>query len=148
MNRILKTLVTSAVIGATMIASVGTASADGWRRHHHHGGGGDAVAAGVAGLAVGALIGSALSAPRSTRTYIDEAPVYDDPYYDPAPTYVQRRVYVEEPTYVQRRVYVERAGLQPWSQSWMRYCMQRYRTFDPRTGTFVGNDGREHFCRG
>ncbi|MGB6352285.1 MAG: BA14K family protein, partial [Pseudolabrys sp.] len=26
------------------------------------------------------------------------------------------------------------------------YCMQRYRTYDPNSGTFMGNDGRRHPC--
>lgn len=40
-----------------------------------------------------------------------------------------------------------RAGLRPWSRSWYEYCANRYRSFDARTGTFVGYDGRRHFCR-
>ncbi|MGY8664464.1 BA14K family protein [Bradyrhizobium sp. UFLA05-109] len=26
------------------------------------------------------------------------------------------------------------------------YCMQRYRSYDPNSGTFLGNDGRRHPC--
>jgi hypothetical protein len=26
------------------------------------------------------------------------------------------------------------------------YCARMYRTYDPRTGTFVGRDGRRHYC--
>ncbi|WP_035661360.1 BA14K family protein [Bradyrhizobium sp. Ec3.3] len=26
------------------------------------------------------------------------------------------------------------------------YCMQRYRSFDPNSGTFLGDDGRRHPC--
>jgi len=26
------------------------------------------------------------------------------------------------------------------------YCMQRYRSYDPRSGTFLGNDGYRHPC--
>jgi hypothetical protein len=26
------------------------------------------------------------------------------------------------------------------------YCMQRYRSYDPASGTFLGNDGRRHPC--
>ncbi|MBB4063421.1 BA14K family protein [Gellertiella hungarica] len=147
MTKLFKTLVISATIAATALVSAGTASADGWRRHHHSDG--DAVAAGVAGLAVGAILGSALSSP-PRRTYVEDYPVYDEPVYD-EPTYVYRtnRVIVEQPTYVERRrVVVEQPGLRPWTQSWLRYCSQRYRTFDPSTGTFVGYDGQEHFCRG
>jgi hypothetical protein len=44
-------------------------------RHYHRRGHGDAVAAGVAGLAVGAIVGSALSQPR----YYQPAPVYAAP---------------------------------------------------------------------
>ncbi len=139
MNKLFKTLVVSATLAATVIGSAGTASADDWRwRHHRHHDGGDAVAAGVAGLAVGALLGSALSAPRSSRTYIDDYPVYDEP----APVYRRSRVIVTEPAYVVR------SPLRPWSRAWMNYCSQRYRSFDPGTGTYVGYDGEEHFCEG
>ncbi len=37
-------------------------------------------------------------------------------------------------------------GLEPWTPQWARYCSYRYRSFDPSSGTFIGNDGREHFC--
>jgi BA14K-like protein len=26
------------------------------------------------------------------------------------------------------------------------YCMQRFRSFDPRSGTYLGNDGNRHPC--
>ena len=26
------------------------------------------------------------------------------------------------------------------------YCMQRFRSYDPRTGTYLGNDGQRHSC--
>jgi hypothetical protein len=28
----------------------------------------------------------------------------------------------------------------------MRYCYDRYRSFDGRSGTYVGYDGMRHFC--
>jgi BA14K-like protein. len=34
----------------------------------------------------------------------------------------------------------------PWSPAWHRWCSQTYRSFNPRTGTFIGKDGRAHFC--
>jgi hypothetical protein len=37
-------------------------------------------------------------------------------------------------------------ALRPWSSSWYRWCDARYRSFDPRTGTYVGFDGRKRFC--
>jgi hypothetical protein len=87
-------------------------------RHHRHRDNGAWIGAGIAGLAAGALIGGALSGPR---------------YYG----YAEPRV-----------VYVPRSGsYEPWSAAWYDYCESRYRSFDPRTGTFLGYDGRRHFCR-
>ncbi|HMF66086.1 MAG TPA: BA14K family protein, partial [Phyllobacterium sp.] len=37
-------------------------------------------------------------------------------------------------------------GAQPWSPGWYRYCANRYRSFNPETGTFRGYDGRDYFC--
>ena len=36
---------------------------------------------------------------------------------------------------------------QPWTEDWYAYCSSRYRSFNPRSGTFLGYDGYEHFCR-
>jgi BA14K-like protein. len=98
-----------------------------WRhhgaRHHvprhvyrHHRHHDDAVALGVLGLAAGALIGGAIAN---------------------SPGYVETR-----PAYRPQRV----GSLEPWTQGWYDYCSQRYRSFDPRSGTFRGYDGRDHFC--
>ena len=35
----------------------------------------------------------------------------------------------------------------PWTEAWYAWCFDRYRSFDPRSGTFLGYDGRRHFCR-
>jgi hypothetical protein len=32
-------------------------------------------------------------------------------------------------------------------ESWMAYCSQRYRSFDPASGTYLGYDGRRHMCQ-
>ena len=29
---------------------------------------------------------------------------------------------------------------------WIAYCARRYRSFDPYTGTYLGNDGLRHYC--
>ncbi|MGX5806218.1 BA14K family protein [Bradyrhizobium sp. Arg314] len=99
---------------------------------------GDAVAAGVLGLAAGALIVGALANNRPPpRDY------YDGDYYDrdvrvrPAPV---RRYYAQP-----RIVYADR-NAEPWTRGWYEYCFDRYRTFNSRTGTFTGNDGEQHFC--
>ncbi|MBZ9962315.1 BA14K family protein [Mesorhizobium sp. BR1-1-2] len=137
MNRIFKTAVLSAAVAATMLVALPAANADDWRHHRHHGHG-DAVAAGVLGLAAGALIGGALANQQPPpRDY------YDDGYYDrdvrirPAPV---RRYYAEPQV-----VYADRYA-EPWTRGWYDYCSDRYRTFNPRTGTFTGNDGEQHFC--
>ena len=120
---------------ATVIVPLTSASADSWRGdryyRHHHGGynGGDALAAGAIGLAAGALIGGALAQP-AEPIYRD----YDDGYYR-RPVRVYREV---APRYY--------GGAQPWSPGWYRYCANRYRSFNPETGTFRGYDGRDYFC--
>jgi hypothetical protein len=57
-----------------------------------------------------------------------------------------RRVYrdYEEPRVVRHQY---RGGaLEPWSAEWYDWCDDRYRSFNPRTGTYRGYDGRDHFC--
>ncbi|ESY88780.1 BA14K family protein [Mesorhizobium australicum] len=143
MNRIFKTAVLSAAVVATTLGTFSAANADDWRRWHHHGhghGNGDAVAAGVLGLAAGALIGGALA---NDRPPPDSDRYYDDGYYDrevrvrPAPV---RRYYAEPQV-----VYADRYA-EPWTRGWYEYCSDRYRTFNSRTGTFTGSDGEQHFC--
>jgi hypothetical protein len=137
MNRLAKTLFLTATAAAITLSSIGVASADDWRyRNNYHHGGNDALVGGAVGLATGLIVGSAIaSAPRyEERRYIDppyeyeDAPVYRAPpprYYRPVPV---------------------RAGVEPWTPQWERYCSYRYRSFDSRSGTFIGNDGRSHFC--
>lgn len=140
MNRILKTTILSGVVGAMALATMTTANADDWRwRHHHrHHSNGDAVAAGVLGLAAGAIIGGVLaSQPRD--------------YYEPR--YVERRaprVYYERRYAVRsapvRQYYRSGYGMEPWTRDWYEYCSDRYRSFNARTGTYTGYDGEQHFC--
>lgn len=33
-----------------------------------------------------------------------------------------------------------------YGNNYVAYCSSRYRTFDPSTGTFIGNDGYPHRC--
>lgn len=134
----MKTLFRNAVLGlavaATTLAVVPAEARDRWHRHHSHD---DALVAGITGLAVGAIIGGLASqpSPPPARVYID--PPYE-PVYRPVPAY---RVPRFQPTYS----YGYR-GLQPWTPAWYRVCSQRYRSFDPTSGTFLGYDGQRHFC--
>ena len=68
---------------------------------------GNAAAAGIAGLAAGALIGGAIASQQAQAA---------------APTYVVP------------------------DQNAAAYCAQRYRSYDPASGTFLGYDGARHPC--
>lgn len=132
MNRLFKTAVLSVAVAATTLATLPAANAGDrqWRRYdrhyHHHSNGDDLAVAGILGLAAGALVVGLASQP---------APVYDYSYRRPVRVY-RERVYVDDYA----------GGLEPWSPEWYDYCSDRYRSFDGRSGTFVGFDGREHFC--
>ena len=88
-----------------------------------HGGWGWGVGA---GLAAGAIIGGALVAP---RYYYGPGPYYygPGPYYGPAPVYA-------DPGYGD-------PGSDP-----VAYCTSRFRSYDPRSGTYLGYDGQRHPC--
>lgn len=132
--------VLSAAVPATVpVAGVTAAKAD-WHGRHWHGGrgyyhdryyghrrynGGAAVAGALLGLGVGAAIAS------QPRYYYDDGPVY---YRERGPVY-----YREAPAYY--------GGVRPWTPAWYRYCSARYRSFDPRSGTFQPYDGPRQLCR-
>ncbi|MEX6506028.1 BA14K family protein [Jiella sp. M17.18] len=97
----------------------------GW--HHHDNGA--AIAAGIGGLALGAIVGGALA---SGPTYYEEPGYY---YERPVPLY---RVYP-----ARRAVRVYRSA----SAEHIAACARHYRTYNPRTDTFIGNDHRAHYCR-
>ncbi|MDM9628803.1 BA14K family protein [Rhizobium sp. S152] len=136
MNRLAKTLFLTAAAVALTLSSIGAASADDWRRHRYHHGN-DALVGGAVGLATGLIVGSAIA--NSGPRYID--PPYEPDYYEPAPVY-GAPVYRAPPP----RYYPAAAGLEPWTPQWERYCAYRYRSFDPRSGTYIGYDNRSHFC--
>ena len=79
------------------------------RGYYRRGYGGAGVAAGIAGLAAGAIIGGAIA------SQAQPAPVYGGP----PPGYEGDAV---------------------------GYCMSRYKSYDPGSGTFLGYDGYRHPC--
>lgn len=133
MNNFLKTAIASIAVAATTLASLPAADAgERWHRHSRHDG--DLAVAGVLGLAAGALIVGLASRPAYRE------PVYADPLPQPYRGY--GRAYAEPDI-----VYVDDyASLEPWTPQWYAYCSDRYRSFNERTGTFTGFDGRQHFC--
>ena len=142
MNRLVKTAILSAALAATTLTTLAPADAhDHW---HHHGSGDAALAAGVLGLAVGAIAGSALADNPPYRPVYNE-PIYEEPAYE-EPAYARPVVVRPRPVRPYYTEYRDVGGLQPWSPEWYRWCGDTYRSFDPDTGTFVGYDGEQHFC--
>src|SRR5690348_16083212 len=96
-----------------------------------HGGGwhGRGWGWGLGGFAAGAIIGSAIAAPYYYGGY------YPYGYY-PAYGYPPPPAYYGAPGY-------GAAGPAGGDAS---YCAQRYRSYDPATGTFLGYDGQRHPC--
>lgn len=95
--------------------------------YHHgwRGGRGAAIGAGVAGLAAGALIGGALA---SGPAYGYGAPGYVvDPNYAayPGPVYAAPPATAGDAS---------------------AYCAQRFKSYDPASGTYLGYDGQRHPC--
>jgi hypothetical protein len=86
-----------------------------------------------AGLVTGAIIGGALASP------------YYGPYYG-APVYAAPPpVYYGPPAYGPPAYGGPPAGA-PTAGDPVAYCMQRYRSFDPASGTYLGFDGLRHPC--
>jgi BA14K-like protein len=86
-----------------------------------------------AGLVTGAIVGGALASP------------YYGPYYG-APVYAAPPpVYYGPPAYGPP-VYGGPPAGAPTDGDPVAYCMQRYRSFDPATGTYLGFDGLRHPC--
>ncbi len=96
-------------------------------RSRGRGGRGAAIVGGIAtGLILGGIIGS-------------QQPYY---YGGPPPAYYGPQAYYP-PSYY-GPVYGPRYGGPP---DWISYCFSRYRSFDPVSGTYMGYDGRRHYCR-
>ncbi len=126
---------TAAALALAIGALSLSGAAEARQRYYHHHNDGSAVAAGIFGFAAGALVAGALSQPRY---------YYPDYYYAPAPVYAPPPV-VYQPAYQPAPVYY--GGPQPWSPEWYDYCDARYRSFNSRTGYFLGFDGQYHFCQ-
>jgi len=81
-----------------------------------------------AGLVTGAIVGGALASPYYGYGPYYPAPVYVAPppvYYGPPAGPVAGPVAAGDP---------------------VAYCSQRYRSYDPASGTYLGFDGQRHPC--
>lgn len=97
-----------------------------------------AIVAGIAGLAIGAMLADSYARRQAAP---DVGPYgghrgSNPDYFPPAPARNPDVVYAPQQT----------SGAEPWSREWYRYCENRYRSFDPDSGTFMGYDGKRHFC--
>jgi hypothetical protein len=111
-------------------------------RHFNHGN----FASGIFGFTLGTIIGGALASPRYSRPYYPY--YYDDPGYRRGD--YGRPLYYVDPGY--RRGYYGRGYYRQPSYSagnsdfHVQRCLDRYRSYDPRSDTFMGYDGRRHYC--
>lgn len=139
----------STLAAATLLAALPAEAGERWRsRDHHrrpvpverHVDGGELLAAGLLGLAAGAIIASIASQPepawrepawRHPQGYPRPSP--DRTYFPPAPPHAPAPVRAAH-------------GYEPWSEAWYAWCRDRYRSFDARTGTYTGYDGVRRFC--
>jgi hypothetical protein len=88
---------------------------------YRHGGGGGLIPGAIAGAIIGGAIASAPYGYYGGPGYYPPG-YYDDQYYD-APVMVA-----------------------PQGDDAVAYCMQTYRSYDPRSGTYLGFDGYRHPC--
>ena len=99
-----------------------------WRRLARRGGGWHGGGGFIPGAVAGAIIGGAIAA--APYGYYGGpgyyyGPGYDEGYYDEGPV-----------------VAAPPAG----GGDAVAYCMQTYRSYDPRSGTYLGYDGYRHPC--
>ncbi|WP_273719803.1 MULTISPECIES: BA14K family protein [unclassified Bartonella] len=113
--------------------------------HHHHThkhygsrkNSGDALAAGILGLAAGAILSNIFKEPEQPQI-IYQAPQQPQVIYQTVPQ--NQVIYEVQSTTTYRPLQ------QSQTYNWLQYCKKKYRSFNPQTGTFRGSDGREHFC--
>ena len=106
-----------------------------WRGRRGGGWRGGGAGIGI-GLAAGALIGGAIAAGSS--------PYYGSGYYGPGYGYGPSYGYgYGGPAYAPAPVYVQ-PGYGGGDDE--AYCIQRYRSYDPASGTYLNNDGNRYPC--
>jgi hypothetical protein len=114
----------AAPLGAAQDAGGAAVETVAWRGGFGHGWGGGGRGWGpAAGLAAGAIIGGAVTAAQPLYGYD----------YGYAPSYA----YDYDPGY-------SSYGYAPGGAS--AYCAQRFRSYDPASGTYLGYDGLRHPC--
>lgn len=150
-----KLAMTAAAIGASLFLITATAPAQAqWRSHGggwRHGGGWGGAAA---GFAAGAIVGSAVGAGGyyygpygyGYSGYYGPDYAYDSPSYGGRYGYADSGYgpYASDDTYGYDG-YAQGGGAYA-SGDGASYCAQRYRSYNPATGTYLGFDGLRHSC--
>ena len=90
----------------------------------------------AAGAALGLGAGLLINRPPPPPVYYAPAPPPVVYYRAPAPVY-----YAPPPP---PPVYYD----QSWTEAHIEWCLDRYRSYNPATNTFIGYDGYAHECRG
>jgi len=81
------------------------------------------------------VIGGAIAA--GSSGYYGGPGYYAGPTYAPAPGYYDDQYYDDGAV---------AAAPVAGDDNSVSYCMQRYRSYDPNSGTYLGNDGYRHPC--
>lgn len=106
---------------------------------------GDTLAAGVLGLAAGAILGNVLKKPEQPQVVYQQVP-QSQRVYQQVPQVVYQQIPQNQVIYEVQSTTTYQQLQQPWTHGWLQYCKKRYRSFNPQTGTFRGYDGLDHFC--
>ncbi|EJF83981.1 hypothetical protein MCU_00649 [Bartonella elizabethae Re6043vi] len=106
---------------------------------------GDALAAGILGLAAGAILGNVLKKPEQPQIIYQPVPQRQVVYQE-VPQVVYQKVPETQIIYESQSTATYQPLQQPWTRGWLQYCKKKYRSFNPQTGTFRGYDGQNHFC--
>ncbi|PIT70861.1 BA14K family protein [Bartonella tribocorum] len=116
--------------------------------HQHHvtpNNSGDALAAGILGLAAGAVLGNVFKKPEQPQIIYQPMPQRQVVYQE-VPQVVYQQAPQTQIVYETQSTASYQPLQQPWTRGWFQYCQKRYRSFNPKTGTFRGYDGQDHFC--
>ncbi|GAA5106698.1 BA14K family protein [Bartonella jaculi] len=117
--------------------------------HHHinvnRDNSGDALAAGIIGLAAGAILGNVLKKPEQPQVIYQVAP-QQRVVYQEVPQIVYQQVPQEQIVYEVQQTATYKPLQQSEASAWLNYCKKKYRSFNPKTGTFRDRNGLEHFC--
>ena len=110
------------------------------------------TAAIIAGIAVGAIVAGAIADSHRHRHHHYNHGYrkrhykkhrYKSYYYAPPPPVYYKPA---RPHYAPPPV-AHRYAPEPWTPEWYAYCSQRYRSFDPRSGTFQPYHGPRRLCQ-